>query len=228
MQMNEPMTELRAHLAQLADLNNTSQLLGWDQQTMMPPRGAATRAESLATVGRISHELFVAPETGRLLDAAASELSKNGADPDSDEARLIVVTRRRYEKARRVPGELTADLARAASLGQEAWAQARRDSDFVAFLPYLQRNLELARRYVGCFEGFDCAYDVLLDDYEPGMKTAQVAALFEELKAELVPLIARLRSEGTEPDDAILHGNFPTSDQRALVQRVLKLMGFDP
>jgi carboxypeptidase Taq len=216
--------ELRWRLAELEDLRNTAQLLGWDQQTMMPPRGAPARAESLATLERISHDMFVSAETGRLLDAAAAEL--NGASPDSDDACLVRVTRRRWEKARRVPSELAADLARFASIGQEAWVQARRQSDFRAFAPYLSRNLELARRYVDCFEGFDCPYDPLLDDYEPGLKTAEVAALFSELKHELVPLIATLRQHQDDVDDSWLHGTFAVDKQRALVDEVVALMGF--
>jgi carboxypeptidase Taq len=193
---------------------------------MMPPRGAPARAESLATVQRITHELFVDAETGRLLDAAAQQL--DGAEPDSDDARLVLVTRRRWDKARRVPSELAADLARAASIGQEAWAEARRNSDFGAFVPYLRSNVELARRYVECFDQFDCAYDVLLDDYEPGMRTDAVAVLFEQLKSELVPMIAELARNADRVDDSRLYGSFDVSAQRVLVAKVVAMMGFDP
>jgi carboxypeptidase Taq len=136
------------------------------------------------------------------------------------------VVSRRWEKARRVPSELAAEIARAGSVGHEAWVQARRRSDFAAFEPHLARNLELARRYVDCFEGFDCAYDVLLDDYEPGMKTAEVAALFDELKGELVPLIARVASEGAPVEHSWLEAEFPVERQRRLVAEVVARMGF--
>ena len=221
--MTNALAQLRQRLAELSDLRNVGHLLDWDQQTMMPPRGAAARAESLATLERFTHELFVSPETGQLLEAAASGL--DGAGEDSDEARLVAVVRRRWDKARRVPSELAADIARAGSLGQEAWVQARKASDFQAFAPYLTRNLELAQRYIECFDDFAAPYDVLLDDYEPGMRSAEVAALFAELKDELVPLIATLAER--EIDDSCLHGNFPVDRQRALVEGVVELMGFD-
>jgi carboxypeptidase Taq len=183
--MTDRIEELRDRLAELVDLRNAAQVLSWDQQTMMPPRGAPARAEALATLERISHEMFVSAETGRLLDAAAGEL--NGASEESDDASLVRVARRHWEKARRVPSDLAADLARAGSLGQEVWVEARKKSDFSMFAPYLTRNLELARRYADCFDEFDSRYDVLLDDYEPGMKSVEVARLFEELSSELVP-----------------------------------------
>jgi len=223
--MSDAIEQLRARLAELADLENTAHLLQWDQQTMMPPRGASGRAEARATLERISHDMFVSAETGRLLEAAAAALD---GSPDSDEAPLVRVTRRRWEKARRGPSELAADLARAAAVGQEAWVQARANSDFAAFAPYLERNIELARLYVECFDDFECAYDTLLDDYEPGMRSAEVGALFAELKGELVPLIAKLCESSDRVDDRCLHGSFPIDRQRQLVAEVVERMGFDP
>jgi carboxypeptidase Taq len=221
--VSEPLRELRERLAELSDLSNVAHLLDWDQQTMMPPRGAAARAESLATLERLSHEMFVSAETGKLLEAAAAQL--DGAGEDSDEARLVAVTRRRWDKARRVPSDLAADIARAGSLGQEAWVQARQASDFGAFAPYLERNLELALRYVECFDEYEAPYDVLLDDFEPGLRSAEVAKLFAELKDELVPMIETLAQRSI--DDSCIHGEFPVDRQRALVEGVIELMGFD-
>ncbi|MGO9974218.1 MAG: carboxypeptidase M32 [Solirubrobacteraceae bacterium] len=222
--MTDAVRALRARMADIEDLGFATGVLSWDQQTMMPPRGAEARADALATLTRISHEMFVSAETGRMLDAAASQLT--GSEPDGDDGRLVAVVRRRWEKRRRVSSELAADMARAGSLGQEAWTVARRESDFAAFAPYLQRNLELAQRYVDCFDGYECAYDVLLDDYEPQMRTTEVQRLFTELRSELVPLIAKVAA--LPLDDSCLHGHFPVESQRALVAGVLALMGFDP
>ena len=212
-------------MAALADLKNVAQLLDWDQQTMMPPGGAPARAETVATVQKISHEMFVSDETGRLIEAAEAHL--DGAPPDSDEASLVRVTSRQWDKARRVPAELAADLARAASVGHQAWVLAREASDFAAFVPYLERNFELIRRYVDCFDSFDCAYDVLLDDYEPGGRTSDVARLFDELKGELRPMIAEVERHDDRVDDSLLYGDFPVDRQRQLVGWLLERMGFD-
>jgi carboxypeptidase Taq len=218
--------QLRTWLAEIADLGNVTHLLEWDQQTMMPARGAAGRAEALATLRRVSHEKFISPETGRLLQGAEAAL--NGADPAGDDASLVRVTTRRWEKARRVPIELVAARAKAASLGQEAWRHARAQSDFAAFTPYLERNLELARRYVDHFDDFDRPYDVLLDDYEPGMRSVTVDRLFGQLKSELVPLIATLVEHSDRVDASCLHGDFPVAEQRRLVDEAVRLMGYDP
>jgi carboxypeptidase Taq len=225
--MSERLDGLKQRLRELADLGHVVHLAHWDQQTMMPSQGGEARAESLATLTRISHEMFVDDETGRLLDGAGAEL--NGADPDGDDPRLITLVRRQWEKARRVPAELAAEMARAASVGQEAWITAREQDDFESFAPYLEHNFELARRYVACHLDsgeFQCGYDALLDDYEPQLPTRDVSALFSDLKAELVPVIARIAA--TEPvDESPLYARFPVGGQRDLVREVVDLMGFE-
>jgi carboxypeptidase Taq len=226
--MGQNLAALKERLGQLSDVGHVASLAHWDQQTMMPAGGSVARAESLGTMARIGHEMFVADETGRLLDAAAGEL--NGADPDGDDARLVWLTRRHWDKARRVPTELEAERARAASVGHEAWVAARGASDFEAFIPCLTHNIELARRYAECHEGdprFSTAYDALLDDYEPSMSTAAVAALFSELKGELVPLIAEVAA-ATPVDEGPLYASFAVDAQRRLVDEVVGLMGFTP
>ncbi len=226
--MSQRLEALKLRMAELADLRHAATLADWDQQTQMPRGGGEARAESMATLERLAHELFIDDETGRALDDAAAEI--DGSDPDGDDARLVRLIRRQYGKARRVPAELAADLARAASAGQEVWVRAREDADFAAFAPALERNIELARNYVECHlpcGEYECAYDVVLDDYEPEMKTSTVGTLFAELTGQLVPMLDRLRNEGTEPDDTILHVTVPVERQRELVAQTIALMGFD-
>jgi carboxypeptidase Taq len=224
--MSSQLEQLRERLAEVADINQAAEIAGWDQLTMMPPRGGPQRAEVLGTLEQISHDKFVSPEVGRLLEGARSELeAAQQTSPDDDDWAMVTHTQREWDKARRVPTALAGELARASSLGQEIWVQARRENDYSAFAPVLEQHLELKRRYVDCFEGFDCAYDALLDDYEPGMKTAEVTRLFAELRDELVPLIDEVTQH--ELDDSIVHGHFPEDAQRRLVREVIELQGWN-
>jgi carboxypeptidase Taq len=213
---------LRRRLAEVQDLHAIGMGLEWDQQVMMPPRGASLRAEALATLETLHHERFASEETGRLLEAAQREVDGAG-EIDGD---LLRVTRRDWEKARRVPTDLKAELARAGATGYAAWTRARAASDWELFRPHLERMLELKARYVECFDGFACAYDVLLDDFEQGTTSAEVAAVFDEVKAGLVPLIADI-GHADRVDDACLHGDFPVERQEALLHRLLPVFGFD-
>jgi carboxypeptidase Taq len=218
--------DLKERLSRLSDLGRIGRVLGWDQQVIMPPGGAAARAEQLGTLSRIYHEALIDDEVGRLLDDLSG--FEESQPHDSFEASLIRVARRDYEKARRVPPELSAEMARAGSLGHHAWLEARAESDFARFVPALERNLELKHRYVECFEPAGEAYDVLLDDFEPEMTTGEVREVFDRLKEELVPLIAALRDSADAVDDAVAQGPFPVERQKDAVLAILTPLGFDP
>lgn len=222
--MTPQLTELKKRLGEIHDLNKISWVLSWDQQTMMAPRGGAVRAEQIATVNKIALERFTAPEIGRLLD----DLQTYGENLpyDSDEASLIRVARHDYEKARRLPAELQAERVRTSSLARQAWVEARQKSDFNLFLPHLQKNLDLTLKYVECMaDGQEQAYDVLLDDYEQGMKTAAVAQVFSELKTGLVPLISAIRAKEESVSDACLHQAYPAEAQKAFCWQLIEQLG---
>jgi carboxypeptidase Taq len=209
--------ELRERLGEINDLGRARALLAWDERTHMPRTGIEPRAEQLATLARIRHERLISDELGRLIEAAGAEL--NSAPYDSDEASLVRVARRTWEKSRRVPADLRAEITRVSSLAEHAWEQARANSDFAAFLPHLERNVELRRRYADCFDGFDGfehEYDPLLDDFEPGMTTAEMAAVLGELRDGVRPLIAEIAASGVAVDDSCLYGDYPLHAQEEL------------
>ena len=213
--------ELLRRLGEVSDLARVSSLLSWDQETKMPPLGAPARAEQLATLARLAHELGTAPEVGALLDDLR-ELEES-SERESFEASIVRVARRDYEKEQRVPGELRAEMTRAGSLGYAAWLEARAARDFDILRPHLERRLALMHEYIACHEPFDDPYDVLLDDHEPGMRTADVEAVFTRLKDDLVPLVA----EAPAADDWLLHAGFPTEGQRTFSLDVLTRWGMD-
>ena len=223
--MADALERLKERLGDVLDLNKVVRLLSWDQQTMMPPAGTAHRADQMSTVFRLAHELFTDPEVGRLLDELRP--LEDSLDPDSDDAALIRLTRRDYEKSVKVPASLRAAMARASAEARPVWVKAKAESDFAAFLPSLERIVELKLEYVDCVsDGAAERYDVLLDDYEPQTTTAEVRTLFEELKPPIVELIAELRER--DVDDSFLHGDFPPERQRALAHEVVDLFGHRP
>lgn len=217
---------LKAHLGDINDLHQVAGLLGWDQQTLMPPRGAAARAEQMATLARLTHERFISVETGRLLDAAATEVQ--GKPYESDEASLIRLARRDYDKARRVPSDLEAEMARLGGQAYPVWKDAKHASDFAAFLPYLDAQLELKQRYISCFDVGETPYDILLDDFEPGMTTAHVAETFTRLKTDLIPLVAWVMERADSIDDSVLYRRYPIEEQRQFVLGIIERFGYAP
>jgi carboxypeptidase Taq len=210
---------------EIYDLGRARALLAWDERTQMPPRGAASRAEQLATLTRLRHQRLASDELGRLLDAADAEVSS--LEHDSFEASVVRVTRREWDKARRVPADLRAEIARVTSLSETAWEAAKRDSDFVGFLPHLEHVLLLTRRYLECFD-YEHPYDPLLDDYEPGMKTDEVRPVLAELRDGLRPLLDQIASRSDAVDASPLYGHFPLEAQARLAHDVLAGLPLEP
>jgi carboxypeptidase Taq len=218
--------DLRARLAEIADLATIGELLGWDQQTQMPPRGADARAGHMATLAKLLHEKSTDDQLGRLYDELRPY--EESLDPDSFEASLIRVGRRDWEKSRRVPSDLEEELAHTTTMAEHAWVDARARSDFWSFLPHLEKVVALKRRYVECFPEVDEPYDALLDDFEPGMKTADARAALEELKAGVVPMVARVADSSGDDYRHRYPGTYSPEAQRQLCMEMLAPLGYDP
>jgi carboxypeptidase Taq len=223
--MTATMDGLRAVLAEVSDLGRARALLAWDEHTKMPPRGAAVRAEQIATLTRLRHQRLCSDELGALLDEAAANL--DSAPHESFEASLVRVSRREREKALRVPAELRAEIARVTSIAEHAWQAAREQSDFGAFLPHLERVIDLQRRYVDCFDA-DHPYDPLLDDYEPGMRTTELEPVLAQVRDGTVELLREIAARPQSVDSSCLYGDFPLDRQAELAQEVAERLPLEP
>lgn len=223
--MGKRLDELRGHLGVVADLGAASGVLGWDQQTYMPSGGAPGRAMQLSTLSRLAHERFVSDEMGESLEAAESEIA--GLDPDSDQVRLVRKTRRDFDKARKVPPEWVGEFSRITALAHQVWEKARAEADFSRFQPHLERIVELRRRYVDFFAPYDHIYDPLLDDFEPGMKTAEVKAVFDELRPQQIELVQAIAERGAPVDDSPVRQRFDEQKQWDFGMEVAKAIGYD-
>jgi carboxypeptidase Taq len=216
--------ELKSLLREVHDINSAAAVLNWDQQTYMPAGGATTRGRQLATLQKIAHEKFTDPAIGRMLDALEKHVAS--LDPDSDEAALIRVTRRDYEKAIKVPPAFTAALAEHQSETYVAWTKARPANDFRAVAPRLERTLELSRQLADYFPGYEHIADPLIDYADEGMKASDVRRLFTELRAKLVPLVKSIIAQPLA-DDACLRQSFPETKQIEFAAGIVKRFGYD-
>ncbi len=213
--------ELRGRLAEISDLVKTASLLGWDQHVMMPPRGAPIRAEQMATIGRIAHQKFISAEVGKMIDDLRGWGEQK--EYDSLEASLIRVAAKDWEKASKVPADLRAEMSRSAALANPVWVEARKANDFKTFLPVLRKNLDLRKQYIDCFDVGDEPYDIVLDDYERGMKTKEVRRIFDYLKEHQAPLVKEVAARGPNEPKA---NAFPVEPQKIFELEVAHAFGF--
>lgn len=220
--MSDKLNRFKEIVGEVSDIGRAASVLGWDQQVNMPPGGGEARGQQLATLSKIAQEKFTSDEMGQLLD----DLKKEYPDSETDEGAMIRVAARNYEKAKRVPPEFVAEQAMAATKAFEAWVEARQKSDFSIFQPALEKNVELVKKYISFFPPADHPYDVLLDDYEPGMKTAEVQEIFGNLRPKQVKLLKAISATKQVKDD-FLHKKYSEQKVWAFSEKIISKFGYD-
>ena len=223
--MAEKLDHLRELLGIVSDIGHAAAVLGWDQQTYMPPGGAGARAMQLATLSRLAHEHFISDALQDALMKAESEVVD--LDPDSDDTRLVKVTQRELLKRIKVPPKWVEEHSRITAMAHQEWEKARSEADFSIFAPHLEKILALKREYAAFFAPYDHVYDPLLDDYEPGMKAADVEPVFARLRERQVPLIQAIMESGVTVDDTPVRMAFEEQKQWDFGVEVIKAFGYD-
>ena len=249
--MPKRLDELKTHLGRISDLRAAAEVLEWDQETYMPDGAAEARAQQISTLREAAHTAFTSDEIGRLLedlegenigdpgsnndtDAGGATGAESGAarrgstrtDSNSFRARLVQVTRRDYERARRLPGDLVAELARSVSRAKQAWKKAREADDFSRFAPHLERLLELTRKKADAYGYDEHPYDALLEEYEPDMRTSAVTEIFRDLRDKLVPIVETIAAQEA-PDNSFLHAYYDPDQQWTFGEEVIRAFGYD-
>ena len=208
-------------------LNSCSAVLGWERETFMPRRGAELRAEQLSLLAGVAHQWSTDPRIGELLqqleeDQAASALP-------SEAGACLREIRRTYDRATALPQKLVEALSHTTALAQQQWAEARKTSQYSQFAPWLEKIVALKREEaaaVGWPKG-GCAYDALLDEYEPGATSVEVRNVFRELRAELVPLIATIGGSTNVAPVELLRREYPVPAQKKFVKQAATAIGFE-
>jgi carboxypeptidase Taq len=216
--------QLKRRLLEISDLAGTSAVLSWDQATYMPKAGADARGRQCALLNRLVHERSTDPELGRLIDQLAPYAES--LPPDSDDAALVKVTRRDFEKALRTPTEFVERMSAHCSAAYDAWTRARPANDFATMRPYLERTLDLSREYAGFFAPYRHVIDPLIDDMDQGMTCTTVQSLFAELRAELLPIV-RAVCDRPPADNSCLHGAFASGSELDFGLMVARAYGYD-
>lgn len=200
-------------------------LLHWDEQTYMPRGGVDHRGNQLAYLAGLHHEKATDPRVGELLGIL--ETSDLVRDPDAPAAVNVRELRRTFDRLTRLPRSLVEELARTMAHSRQEWVEARRHDDFSRFRPWLEKVFALRRQEAECFGYDESPYDALLDEYEPGAKGREIAALFDSLGRELVPLVDAIAGSVRRPDGSILRRDFPVDRQRIFGEAVAAAVGFD-
>ncbi|HVZ94309.1 MAG TPA: carboxypeptidase M32 [Phycisphaerales bacterium] len=217
---------LMKELREVATLGSVASLIGWDQETYMPAAGAGLRAGQREMLSGMIHERRTSKKIGDLIRACESSAAVRR---DAKKSANIREARRDYDRATKLPRSLVEEMARTSALGMDAWKDAKQESNFKKFLPWLQKTVELNREKAKCYgvpKGGE-HYDALLDEFEPGMTAKKTEMIFGPLRAELVPLIERAASAKKKPDERPARVVLPIEQQKEFATKVAAQFGFD-
>jgi len=222
--MQKQLIELKTRLMEISDLKHAGALLSWDEATYMPPGGALARGRQIALLARLAQEKSIDPVLGRLLDDLRPY--EESLPYDSDDASLIRVARREYERDINVPPLFMAEFYEHLSKSYNAWVTARPANNFKALEPLLERSVDLCRQLADYFPGYEHIADPLIDYADSGMKTTTLRGLFAHLRRELVPIVQAITSQ-PPADDSCLKQYYPHADQLSFSMDVVKQLGYD-
>lgn len=221
--LDSTFTQLAGHCRETAMWNSIDALLGWDERTMMPPAAGEYRADQIAMLAGMIHHRRTDPRLSDWLDTLLSAKP----DPHSDRGATVRELKRQFDRRVKLPQELVEELARVSVLGQQAWVTAKANNDFASFRPLLEKTFKLKREQAHAIGYTECAYDALLDDFEPGALTSRVTEVLASLREQLVPLVAEIRDSGRSPKIDIITRRYPVDSQDKFARAICEHIGFD-
>lgn len=218
--------ELLAHSRATALLASAAAVLNWDQEVLLPPGGGEWRSRQLAALAGLVHQRATDPRQAEWLACCEADAAFAAEHPEL--AACVRELRRDHDRQLRLPAALVEELARVESLSQRAWAEARKDSDFAAFAPFLRQMLQLQQQKAACLQrGHALPWDALAEQFEPGMTAASLQQLFAPLRQQLLGLLQRLQQSRRPPRADFARLRFAEARQEALVREVVAAIGFD-
>lgn len=217
--------ELTKRAGRMSAISNALGILSWDNETVMPTGAAETRADSLAALAVLRHDMICDPQLGGLLDDAAEQ-----NDLDDWQRANVRELRRNWVSETALPADLVEASTKAVARCEMRWRQARQECDFAGLLPSLAEVLRL-QRDIGTAKGERLglsAYDALMDQYEPGMTADRVTALFDDL-ADFLPgfVDAVIDRQAGQPQPIEPQGPFPIETQKQVARAFMQTVGFD-
>ena len=218
----DPYLLLDAKLKRIQALNSISGLIGWDELVNLPEDSADQRQEQCAAMAQVCHAASVDPE----IDTLLSELETRDDELDGDQRIVIRDARKSYNRSTKLPAEFVSRKARLDSESYHAWVEAKRNANFSSYAPFLQQQLDHSKEFAGYLGAIDNPYDCFIDLHDPGMDTASISELFEELKADLVPIVSQILDSTIQANTEIFNG-FPIAQQSDFLKQVTTALGFN-
>lgn len=223
--MQETYDKLCSRMRETTLLSSALSTLEWDEQTYLPRAGGEYRADQTALLAGMIHRQFTSAQVGEWLNELVD--SDLAADPHSQTGCVIRQTKRQYDKKTKLPQSLIEELSRTASLSQQAWVEARKADDFPQFQPWLEKTIHLKQQEAEAVGYEQSPYDALLDDYEPGETTENVARVLKGLREQLTPLVEEIVDSGRTAPRELVTRDYPEALQEQFGKQASTAIGFN-
>ncbi|MGN7721133.1 carboxypeptidase M32 [Chitinophaga sp. 22620] len=213
--------QYKAKMQQIADVRNAMAVLGWDQETYLPEKGAAFRGQQLTTLSSLAHELFTHEALGNLLQ----ELRQRH-DLTAIQQRNVTLSLEDYEKNLKYPAAFVAELSNATNTAYHSWIRARKEKNYAVFEPALEKMVALKQQETAILGHTGHPYDALLNEYEKGADVAMLDGIFRDVRSSLLPLLQKIALQDA-PEKKFLSRHYPKDQQWEFGLGLLKAMGYD-
>ena len=220
--VNEAVAALKKHQATMAAYNHALGVLYLDATTAAPSDTWEGRGKTMEIMSEITYKLSTDPELGELL----SFLEAHGDELDAQTKREVEVLRKNFDQTKKIPAEDYIAYNVLLNDAQAVWAKAKNEDDFASFAPYLEKIMAYNRKFAGYYNANLKPYDALLNEYEEGMTMETLDAFFDQLRATIVPLIAKIK-EVPQIDDSFLYKHYPIEIQRKFSDYLMEVLGMD-
>jgi carboxypeptidase Taq len=225
MSIDDTYDKLIERLREMYELSSAASILSWDQRVNMPPGGAKLRSRQQSRLEELVHRRKTDPELRELIN----KLHDHREDLSFDRRVVVRETKKEVDRAHKLPSEFVAEKSRVTSEAYNVWTEAKRNNDLESFLPYLEKNVSLAREEADYIGYEDSPYDPLLDQYDPGMTESRIATLFDELRSKLVPVVDRIKASDVRPptEEKVTGQSWSTDRQEDVGEAFVRQIGYD-
>jgi carboxypeptidase Taq len=213
--------EFLDYVKKMCAYNEALGLLYWDLRTGAPKQGVEQRSE---VIGMLSSDVFKM-STSEEMAAYIANLANQELSETT--RKVLEECKKEYERNKKIPAEEYKEFVILQSKAESVWEEAREKSDFKMFSPYLEKLVDMTKRFVKYWGYEGNMYDVLLDLYEPGITVAVLDQVFGELREKIVPLVKQISESPNKPVTNFLFETFPKENQRQFSLDILAKMGYN-
>jgi carboxypeptidase Taq len=220
--------QLLARYREMTILRTAGDVVYWDLETKMPPKGLELRSEQLSFIGLKTHQMITDPAVGKHLESIEKDPSYPSMNVE--QKRNVHLLRKAYDEESKLPDSLVAEIAKQSILAVGAWKKAKAANDFAQFSPFLAKNIELKKQAAEILmkaKGSKNHYDALLDMFEPGMTAERINEVFTGMREGLIKILKRVDASPNKPDESFLSRKVAVEAQRKISLMAMEFIGYE-